>query len=237
MTRLVEIKIKSIYVAKDGTDWLPKHLAKCPPETKTAIENIAKALQEEGNELVLTDLFRSYEIQMQAHMDYVSKKKKAYSPAPGGSMHEAGRAMDIDLSKCGDLARFWEIAESFGFTPIIPKADKKTLEAWHFDHAGTHRIIYDYYVKNGYNEHPYKMMAKSAILESLVAHPDYGDRSVDALIQSYLIRLGENIGKMDGIIGERTKSALRNFGIPDAVIKDKVSTLNIISQKYLENKK
>ena len=54
-----------------------------------------------GNNLRLSDLFRTYEMQRQVNLDYVEGRKHAYSPPPGGSMHEAGRAMDIDLSSMG----------------------------------------------------------------------------------------------------------------------------------------
>jgi len=37
---------------------------------------------------MLSDLLRSYDMQLQAHLDYTSGKKSAFSPAPGGSMHE-----------------------------------------------------------------------------------------------------------------------------------------------------
>ena len=57
-----------------------------------------------------SDLFRSYEMQKQANLDFLQGRKKAFSPPPGGSLHEAGRAMDIDLSTIGmGLAKFWAL--------------------------------------------------------------------------------------------------------------------------------
>jgi LAS superfamily LD-carboxypeptidase LdcB len=90
-----------------------------------------------GHNLRLSDLFRSYEMQRQAHLDFVEKRKKAFSPPPGGSMHEAGRAMDIDLSSMGvPLKQFWEIANAHGFFPIIDAPIASRSESWHFDCRG-----------------------------------------------------------------------------------------------------
>ena len=42
-------------------------------------------------------------------------------------MHEAGRAMDIDLSSMGiPLGQFWEMAKAHGFFPIIDQP----IEVW-----------------------------------------------------------------------------------------------------------
>lgn len=76
-------------------------MAKCTPDTAVALQGIVDDLRAMGHNLRLSDLFRSYEMQRQAHLDSVEKRKKAFSPPPGGSMHEAGRAMDIDLSSMG----------------------------------------------------------------------------------------------------------------------------------------
>ena len=59
---------------------------------------IRDELQAQGGKLELSDLFRSYDMQLQAHLDYTSGKKKAFSPPPGSSMHESGRAFDVDLA-------------------------------------------------------------------------------------------------------------------------------------------
>jgi hypothetical protein len=85
-TPLVPIKIDSIYGGP-----LPQRLAKCTPDMYAAIFALKQQLQSVAADLVLSDLFRSYEMQLQAHSDFVTKKKSAYSPPPGGSMHEAGR--------------------------------------------------------------------------------------------------------------------------------------------------
>src|SRR5204863_2052988 len=100
--------------------FLPSHMAKCTPDTKMAVFAIAADLAAAGGKLALSDMFRSYQMQSQSHNDFVSHKKTAFSPPPGGSLHEAGRAMDIDLNSIHvSLAQFWDIAKRHGFTPII----------------------------------------------------------------------------------------------------------------------
>jgi hypothetical protein len=147
-------------------------------------------------------------MQKQANLDYVQKRKKAFSPPPGASMHEAGRAMDIDLSSIGvPLSRFWDIAGAHGFRPIIPKPVAGVSESWHFDLPGSHWAVYQY-AKSG---KPYAQMARSAIL-AIGVHVDLvADQGIAAL-QSGLIRLGFDPGPIDGCFGERTKSELRAAG-------------------------
>ena len=108
-TPLVPITIRSIY--RDAP--LPARMAVCTPDTRAAILGVIQDLKSLGHDLRLSDLFRSYEMQNEANLDYVQHRKKAYSPPPGSSMHEAGRAMDIDLSSIGvPLAQFWDIAKA-----------------------------------------------------------------------------------------------------------------------------
>src|SRR5674476_1362708 len=98
---------------------LPHRLAQCTPDTKLAIEAVARDLAGMGFGIRLSDLFRSHDMQAQSHADFVEGRKKAFSPPPGGSLHEAGRAMDIDLSSIGvSLPQFWEIAKAHGFSPV-----------------------------------------------------------------------------------------------------------------------
>ena len=98
-TPLVPINIASIY-----NGLLPHRLAQCTPDTKAAIEAVARDLSGMGFGIRLSDLFRSHDQQAQAHADFVEGRKKAFSPPPGGSLHEAGRAMDIDPADIERLA-------------------------------------------------------------------------------------------------------------------------------------
>jgi hypothetical protein len=213
-TPLVPITVASIY----NNAALPTRMAKCTPDTAAAIEGIVDDLRGLGHDLRLSDLFRSYDMQRRSHLDYVEGRKRAFSPPPGGSLHEAGRAMDIDLESIGvPLARFWEIAEARGFLPIIDAPISSRSESWHFDCRGSHDLVYKYVKsgKAGVSIPPYTQMARSAILAIGVQVDGIPDQEV-AWIQSGLIRLDCDPGRIDGVMGPRTLSAMREAGVdPD----------------------
>src|SRR5262245_42851212 len=144
---LSEISILSVYKNSSGQRLpLPKRMAQCTPDMEAAIGAIAAELEQKHGKLFLSDLFRSFDMQLQSHMDFVNGKKKAFSPPPGGSLHEAGRALDLDLDSLGmKLSDFWEIARPEGLLPIIDKPNSSLNESWHFDCRGSHQIVYEYY--------------------------------------------------------------------------------------------
>lgn len=213
---LIPINILSVYTnkLKDRLP-LPERMAKCTPDTYSAIFSIAADVAKKGGKLILSDLFRSYDMQAQSHQDFVAGRKKAFSPAPGGSFHEAGRAFDMDLSAIKiPLADFWKIAAKYGVNPIIAKPTSGVSESWHFDRRGSHQIVYQYYAdKKGTNFAPYTAAAASGIL-SIGVHVDkFGTNQNEAAIQSGLIRLGKVIGNIDGQLGKNSQKALTELGI------------------------
>ena len=215
-TPLVKINILSIYKKNDVRLHLPDRMALCTPDTHRAIMAVKTDLEGQGGKLFLSDLFRSYDMQLQSHLDFKKGKKKAFSPPPGGSLHEAGRALDLDLASLkASLEDFWEIAQSHGFFPIINAPDPKKSEAWHFDCRGSHNIVYDYY-KDGKGTNftsPYTAMAASAILAIGVKVDRFGDNQKEAYLQSCLVRLGQELGSIDGQVGQKTRNALQALGV------------------------
>jgi hypothetical protein len=210
-TPLVPISVASIY----NNSALPARMAKCTLDTAAGIQAIVDDLNALGHQLRLSDLFRSYEMQRAANLDYVEGRKKAYSPSPGGSMHEAGRAMDIDLSSMGvPLSQFWDIAKSRGFFPIIDQPIAGRSESWHFDHRGSHNAVYTYIQQGhgGASIAPYKQMAHSAILAIGVKLDAVPDQNA-AWLQSGLIRLGLDPGRIDGVLGDRSLAAMREAAL------------------------
>lgn len=209
---LEKVKIPSSY----GGD-LPERMAKCAPDMLGALTKIANDLAATKTRLVLSDLYRSYDMQLQAHLDYVTKKKKAYSPAPGGSMHEAGRAFDMELNELKkiDLGDFWEIAAKYGVVPIIDTPSSGKSEAWHFDCRGSHDLVHRYYAagKGSNFTAPYRAMAASAIVSTGQKVDELGDDPLSGYVQSALIRLGQDIGNMDGRIGPKSRAGLAALGI------------------------
>lgn len=215
-TPLVPIDIISIYKNKFGDLVpLPVRMAKCTPDTYTAIFNIASDLAKQKGKLILSDLFRSYDMQAKAHQDYIAGRKKDYSPPPGGSFHEAGRAFDLDLNAIKvSLADFWMIAAKYNVDPIIEKPKSNASEAWHFECRGSHQLVYNYYAEGkGTNFKPYTAAAISSILSVGVNVDTFGGNQKQAAIQSGLIRLGKIIGNIDGQIGKNTHKGLDEIGV------------------------
>jgi hypothetical protein len=237
-TPLVDIQIPSIYKNKQGAEVpLPKRLARATPDMAAALASLASDLSKHGGRLVLSDLFRSYEMQLQSHLDFVNKKKTAFSPPPGGSFHEAGRAMDLSLSDLKmSLEDFWALAKLRGVVPIIKAPNSKVSEAWHFECRGSHQRVIDYYQNNkGDNfDHPYAAGAASAIL-ALGVHVDrFREAQKEAQLQAALIRCGEDIGNLDGAIGARTRAALVRLGIDGASLDDALAHVEDLAQKTFE---
>jgi hypothetical protein len=213
---LIAIDWPSIYLKGSARLPLPKRMAECTPDMKAAIEKAAAALAAEGGKLILSDLFRSYAMQSAAHDDFVKGRKKAFSPPAGGSLHEAGRAFDLDLGVTHvPLARFWVLAAGAGLVPIIAKPTAGVSESWHFECRGSHQRVYEYYKagRAANFDSPYKAMAASAIVSVGIRVDAFGANQDAAFIQSGLIRLGQDIGAMDGAIGANTRRGLDALGI------------------------
>lgn len=225
-TPLVPVEIISIYPEnKPDKVNLPKKMAQCTPDMKKAVLDVRDELQSRGITLRLSDMFRSRDMQLQAHIE--NAKKNVFSPMPGGSLHEAGRAFDLDLDsllkKDFKLKDFWEIGGRHGLVPIVGSPDPTLKESWHFECRGSHAIVRQYYLddKGGSKMKPYEAMAASSIL-AIGVQVDRFQNQKAAGIQSALIRLGQELGELDGSIGTRTRDALAAAGIsetdPDAIL-------------------
>lgn len=216
-TPLLSITFPSTYFDDGRRISLPRRMAHATPDMFATMQSVAAALEDRGGKLFLSDLFRSYDMQLQSHLDWKNGRKKAFSPPPGGSLHEAGRAFDLDLESLNiKLSDFWVIARAHGLSPIISEPVSGVSESWHFDCRGSHDLIYQYYKSGkGRNfEKPYQAMAASAILSIGVKVDKFKDNQAAAAVQSAVIRLGQNIGDMDGSIGERSRAGLTALGIP-----------------------
>jgi len=207
---LKPIVVASIYNNKP----MPSRMALCTSDMIDGIKALEEALAAKGAKLILSDLFRSYDMQFQAHLDYTSGKKKAFSPAPGGSMHEAGRAMDISLEAISPLSlqEFWDIAKPIGFMPIIDKPKMGASESWHFDFRGSFQKVYDYAKAHSPSWKPYQIMAALAILEQGIEVDVLKENRQGFVIQSALVRLGATFGAIDGQIGPQCQKAIKDMG-------------------------
>jgi len=232
---LVRPVVMSVYEVNGQRVLMPERMARSTPDMKKALYGIRAGVEAAGGKLALSDLFRSYDMQLQAHLDYTSGKKKAFSPAPGASMHEAGRAFDVDLKGLKmSLADFWQIAEKRGVVPIIAEPDPKASESWHFECRGSHQLVYDYYkAGKGTNFKPAAAMAASAIIAAGLAHDRFRAKEESAYIQSGLIRLGREIGNIDGEIGPKTHGVLSSLGITGSVRAEQCQALDtLLQQKF-----
>lgn len=230
---LCTVQIMSCYEVRGAKVMLPRKMAFATPDMKAAILSIGEDVKAKGGHFALSDLFRSREMQLQAHMDYTSKKKKAYSPPPGGSMHEGGRAFDVVLDDLKmPLSEFWEIARRHGVVPIIAEPKTSLSEAWHFECRGSHQLVYDHYAAGkGRNMKPGAAMAASAIL-ALGEKVDAFRDCDGAAVQAMLIRLGQDIGNIDGAIGPRTRTALEAMGIAGDIVQMRAQLTTELQRRY-----
>lgn len=232
-TPLIDIAIPSIYMSHGIRQLLPKRMARCTPDLYRAIASVAHGLQAQGGRLVLSDLFRSHDMQLQAHLDWKTGKKTAFSPPPGGSLHEAGRAFDLDLGALKvKLAAFWDLGASAGLSPIIATPDTKLSEAWHFDCRGSHAKVYEYYRAGKGKNFPsaYAAMAASAINAVGVPLDAFGTRQREVSLQFGLVRLGFELGGVDGNIGKRTNDALAQAGVAPGPLDTMVEAVEHLLQ-------
>lgn len=230
---LVRPVVMSIYEINGQRVPMPERMSRSTPDLKHAMVAIRAEVESAGGAFALSDLFRSYDMQLQAHLDYVSKKKKAFSPAPGGSMHEAGRAFDVDLKGLKmQLSAFWQVAAKWAVVPIIGQPDSRASEAWHFECRGSHQLVYDYYqAGHGTNfSRPAEAMAASAILAVGLAHDRFKGKQEAAYLQSGLVRLGAKPGNIDGDIGPKTLAALSGLGIAGSTRAEQVQGLDALLQ-------
>ncbi|MBM3393885.1 MAG: hypothetical protein FJY37_04475 [Betaproteobacteria bacterium] len=212
---IVPITIRSIYKNRNGENVnLPSRNGQGTPDMRAALRRIDRDVKAAGGLFQLSDLYRTYEMQLQAHMDYVSRKKSAYSPPPGGSMHESGRAFDVDITSLKmTLEAFWKIAAKHGVVPIIDRPSTSIKECWHFECRGSHDLVRQYYLAGkGKNMKASEAIAASAIVCTGVQVNRFKNQT-GAMTQSALIRLGQDIGDLDGAVGKRSKAAIGALGI------------------------
>lgn len=183
--KLVKVVVNSIY--GDHSQPLPERMAWFCPEAAADLHLLLIDLHAAGGELYLSDGFRSEEMQAKAHFDYLTgtsqlkkrqefvakypqyltdyvasnggKGKVAFSPPPGGSWHESGRAMDIDTDPKWlkvSLDKFRAIAKAHGWTKI-------DSESWHFEYRGPFQKKYEEFLKIYDSGSAYKLAAKAAV--------------------------------------------------------------------------
>src|SRR6218665_1658596 len=130
------------------------------------------------------------------------------------------------------LSEFWGIAKPWGVVPIIEKPSTKISESWHFECRGSHQLVYDHYLaKKGNNfARAAEAMAASAIVSVGLRHDKFKDKGDVAYLQSALIRLGHDIGNMDGDIGPKTLDKLVLLGVTATGLAERVQAIDALLQ-------
>lgn len=75
----------------------PQERAWLQKEAMDALMRANIVIQDAGGRLIITDMWRSSQEQLISWNNWLMGRKTSYSPPPGASMHEIGRAVDIDL--------------------------------------------------------------------------------------------------------------------------------------------
>lgn len=185
-----------------------------------AIHRLRKEVEDKnGGVLRATDMFRTWNMQSQAHQDYITGKKKALSPPPGKSFHGAARSTDWDIAlidktlnptgvgkKGFDL--FWEIYNDLGFTGVLVnryRPDRNATEAWHIDFMGSFKALYD---RQGYE------VAAIAANMDAIGNNFIGQDSKyikHMRIQAYLLHLGLLKQDVTGFWNNASEVALNDY--------------------------
>lgn len=230
--------LQSSYIGKKTGKRLPVEVLKessyiCP-DMFEALVKLDELVRLNKGTLYITDLLRLWTVQAKLHEEYkIAKddpniKDKPFAAPPGGSFHQAGRAVDFDtknlnfegVAKEEQLDLFWTLCKPLGFKPIINIPDEGMSENWHFDFPGD-----DW--SEAYSKMNYGEVAKCAILDIGGWNPLEDEEKVRKMfIQAQLIRLGYyEIGKVDGIIGSKTQRILEFLGMKDWDTKTQAGAL------------
>jgi D-alanyl-D-alanine dipeptidase len=179
--KLVPVKIKSIYPLPTGNGDLPSSMAKMTPDAAAALDAVRIDIEALGGWFRVSDMYRDSALQAKAHNDFVTGKKKAYSPPAGGSMHEAGRAIDLDLAVLihpqhvpagHHLFAEHEVREIFtkhGWVFIAAMGNEHMVdvkESWHIEYRAQFQSTYDnVFAKTKSHKLAYTSMAHAAIAD------------------------------------------------------------------------
>ena len=164
---------------------------------------------------MVTDMYRDWMMQMQAHHDWKTGKKIAYSPPAGRSMHTIIiyiQLIDKSLNPTGYAKKgfylYWEIYRDLGFTGVRENAKytcKTATEAWHQDYLGVFTALR--------KVQGYRIAVIVTTMDAI--GNDYLGYTHDQIrnyrIQAYLLSYGFYNCAVDGIWGRGTEGALKKY--------------------------
>jgi murein L,D-transpeptidase YcbB/YkuD len=216
LENVVYVRVPGIYPKGNA---LPLRMAQLIKPAAEALDAAMIEIVADGGHLHVSDMFRSAQDQARAHHDYLTGRKSAYSPPPGGSMHQAARSIDIDPSDTGiGLAAVKKILAAHGWTGIADRGS----ECWHHDWRGEDgQAAYDADEPGGMSA--YRTMARyciEAIGNTLSLHHEAKDNKKIRDIQKLLNEILSLSLVVDGIYGNETREAVRIFQATHALIVD-----------------
>jgi len=212
---VVIVEVPGIY--PHGT-LLPERFSLLYQPAALALDKAMQEISSEGGQLFISDMFRSAEDQAKAHADYLMGRKSAYSPPSCGSMHESGRAIDIDVGNTViGLKKTKEILLKHGWIGIANKGK----ECWHHDWRGEDG-------QRAYDEAPTGMKKYAAMARyckevigntaSLPEAEEYENKIVK--LQKALNKLEEAGLAEDGIYGPKSRAAVIKFQKKHGLVPD-----------------
>ena len=115
----------------------PEHKAFLAKSAASSIYDANLKIIDAGGRLYISEMWRSSDDQRKSYIDFVTGRKASFSLPPGLSMHESGRAIDIDTRP--DKLRIphekiREILISCGWSPLVPLG---SLGDYHYEYRST----------------------------------------------------------------------------------------------------
>lgn len=201
---VVRVRVPGIY-GKKGKP-LPVRMAKLVRPAAQALQRVFEDVLKEGGHLYISDMFRAAVDQQKAHEDWKTGRKTAYSPPSCSSVHEAGRAIDIDAFDTGiGHARVRAILKKHGWTNIV-----ETLtgaECWHYEFR--EERWEEFKSLHGYRDMAHAMKEEIGNLAG-ASQAEKAMEDVKWLQTSLNTLLGISL-KVDGIYEEKTRQAVKRF--------------------------
>jgi hypothetical protein len=201
---VVQVAVPGIY-GKRG-DPLPERMAKLFRGAAISLQEVYADVVKKGGHVYISDMFRSAEDQERAHNDFLTGRKSSFSPPSCSSVHEAGRAIDIDAFDTGiGHQRTRQILNKHGWVNITDSLTD--TECWHYEFREDRWEAFK-------GQHGYAAMAH-AMKEEIgnligVERADAKKKDIVWLQDALNQLIGAGLGA-DGVYGPQTKRAVRRF--------------------------
>lgn len=199
-----KVRVPGIYGRKG--DPLPARMARLVLPAAQSLQQVYRQVVTEGGHLFISDMFRSAADQQRAHEDWKSGRKTAYSPPSCSSVHEAGRAIDIDaFDTVIGHKRMRAILKAHGWIEIT--GSLTGAECWHYEFREPRWESYK-------QQHGYAAMARAMKEEigNLVSLPQAKKTEKDTRwLQTALNKVLGTSLPCDGVYEETTRAAVLQF--------------------------